>query len=388
LRTQRVFALSKNNLKRTTREPAALFMILMFPIILTLVFGFSFGSIGGSQTSSYKIGVVYEFPEGSSQTWSQRFIDGLEGTEILEVQVFATIDEAQEELVQGKIGGIIIIPSNFEEGCASFAAAPEDPSSWENATVQLYLDSGSMFATQAIPPIIQGVIESTIYAGHETAVQRPIQIGSPSLVEASKLTAFDYMAPGIFAFASLFLIMIVGESFVLDRESGLLRRIYTTPTTSGEFMASHVISNMLLAIIQVVLVFVMAFLVGYRPLGGALGLVMAFILLSVFSLSCVGFGLITASLARSPGAATGIAFIFVIPQMFLGTFVTAGISAGAQAIGKIVPSFYVTDALTSLFLRGAPVSSPTIILDLTALIASSVIVLLLGVLLFKKYGRA
>jgi hypothetical protein len=52
-----------------------------------------------------------------------------------------------------------------------------------------------------------------------------------------------------------------------------------------------------------------------------------------------------------------------------------------------VPSYYVTDALTSLFLRGAPISSPTILFDLTIISTVSVATLLVGILLFKKYGK-
>jgi len=62
-------------------------------------------------------------------------------------------------------------------------------------------------------------------------------------------------------------------------------------------------------------------------------------------------------------------------------------SPTAIAAGKFVPSYYVTDALTSLFLRGAPISSPTILLDLTVVSICSVIVLLLGIILFRKYGK-
>ena len=97
--------------------------------------------------------------------------------------------------------------------------------------------------------------------------------------------------------------------------------------------------------------------------------------------------MIAATLAKSSGAATGIAFLFIMPQMFLGTFVGAALSPGAQAAGKFVPSYYVTDALTSLFLRGALVSSPTILLDLSVVSISSMLALLSGILLFRKYGK-
>ncbi len=194
------------------------------------------------------------------------------------------------------------------------------------------------------------------------------------------------MAPGIFAFAAIFFTMTVAQSFTSDRETGLLKRISVTPTTPTEFMMGHTISHMLAALLQVGLVFGTAFLVGYRPLGGATSLVFAFAIVAVFSLTTVGFGLITATIAKSSSAATGIAFIFIMPQMFLGTFVSAGFSSTAQTIGQFVPSYYVTDALTTLFLRGAPVSSPAVLYDLGVLSVVSVIVLLLGIFLFKRYG--
>jgi len=46
-----------------------------------------------------------------------------------------------------------------------------------------------------------------------------------------------------------------------------------------------------------------------------------------------------------------------VTGLFLGTFVGASLSSGAQVAGKFVPSYYVTDALASLFLRGAPLAS-------------------------------
>ena len=84
----------------------------------------------------------------------------------------------------------------------------------------------------------------------------------------------------------------------------------------------------------------------------------------------------------------GIAFMFVLPQMFLGTFVSLAMSGIAQFIGRFVPSYYVTDALTSLLLRGAPITSPTILIDLLVVSTTSLLVLLAGIILFRKFGRA
>jgi ABC-type multidrug transport system permease subunit len=385
---QRVSALVKKDLKRLIREPSALFMIILFPIMLTLVFGLAFGGIGGNQTATYPIGLVNNNPPNQSLDWTQHFIGNLTSIEILKIRPYPDNATAQGDLIQGKISAIIIIPQDFSQSCDSFQSAPTDPNLWTNTTLQIYVDAGSMFATQAISPIIQQALAATITVQQKMSTSTSIQMSSPSLVQANKTTAFEFMMPGIFAFASIFLTMIVAQSFTLDRDSGMLRRINVTPTAATEFMSSQAISNMIEALIQAAVVFAMAFAVGYRPKGDMSTLALAFVLVLVFSLCNVGFGLITATLAKSPGAATGIAFLFIMPQMFLGTFVGASLSASAQSMSKFIPSYYVTDALTSLFLRGAPLGSPSVLLDLTVTIACSTAVLMIGVVLFKRYGKA
>jgi hypothetical protein len=107
----------------------------------------------------------------------------------------------------------------------------------------------------------------------------------------------------------------------------------------------------------------------------------------LFSLSNIGFGLITATISKSSGTATGLSFIFVLPQLFLGTFVGASLSSAAQVAGKFVPSYYVTDALTSLFLRRAAITSPAVLLDFSAVSISCAAILAVGILLYGKYYK-
>ena len=191
----------------------------------------------------------------------------------------------------------------------------------------------------------------------------------------------------MFTFASIFLIMMVGQSFAQDRENGMMKRIRISPTSPTEFMLGQVVSYMGIALIQAALVFTMTYVMGFRPAVGASAYAFAFVLVLVFSMSNVGFGLITATIAKSPGAATGLSFLFVLPQMFLGTFVGASLSGGAQIVGKFVPSYYVTDALTSLFLRGAGLTSTALLLDLAIVSTSCVAILTVGIVLYGKYYK-
>jgi ABC-2 type transport system permease protein len=381
---QRITALAKKELKKTIREPAVLFMIFLFPIIFVVAFGASFGGVGGSQTVTYHIGVV-NTDNAASVNASQIFLSALTDTKIVQLQIYADNQSAQNDLSQGNIQAVMLIPQDFSQSYTSYQQAPSNPSQWTYTTVSLYLDKGSLVATQAIPPIVQQTLSGITGQNQQTV--SPFQVQTASLVEVKTTSSLDFIAPGMFTFASIFLIMMVAQSFVQDRENGMMKRIRTTPTSPTEFMTSQVISYMAIALIQAALVFTMTYALGFHPNVGVTAYIFAFILVLVFSLSNIGFGLITATISKTSGAATGLSFLFVIPQLFLGTFVGASLSGGAQIAGKFVPSSYVTNALTSVFIRGASVASGTVLVDLLVVSVSCVVILVMGIVLYAKYYK-
>jgi ABC-2 type transport system permease protein len=384
MKFQRVLDLTKKEIKKTVSEPAVLFMIFLFPIVFVFAFGASFGGVGDSQTA-YSVGVV-NMDQAASVNASQILLTGLSDTKILTTQPYVDNQTAQTDLSQVTVQAVMVIPTDFSQSFASYQAAPNDPNTWANATVALYLDKGSLVATQAIPPIIQQVL-SALAGQSQQAQSSPFSLQTASLVEVTAPSAFDFMAPGMFTFASIFLIMMVAQSFTQDRESGMMKRIRITPTSPTEFMTSQVISYMLIALIQAVLVFVMVYFMGFKPDVGMPVYAFAFALVLLFALSNIGFGLITATIATSSGAATGLSFLFVLPQLFLGTFVGTSLSSTAQVAGKIIPSYYVTDALTSLFLRGAAITNTTILVDTAAVSVSCIAILAVGIVLYGKYYK-
>jgi ABC-2 type transport system permease protein len=382
VKLQRVIALTKKEMKKTIREPAVLFMIFLFPIVFVFAFGSAFS---GGEQPTYKIGVV-NTDQGNPVNASQTLLAAMASTNILNLQIYVDNSTAQNDLSQGSIQAVIIIPNDFSQSFSTYQNAPNDPTEWSNATIALYLDKGSLVATQAIPPIIQQILISIIGQSQETPTS-PFRLEIASLVDVKVPSALDFIAPGMFTFASIFLIMMVAQSFTQDRENGMMKRIRVTPTTPTEFMTSQVVSYMIIALIQAALVFTMMYVMGFRPAVGLVTYAFAFILVLLFSLSNVGFGLITATLAKTSGAATGLSFLFVLPQLFLGTFVGASLSSGAQIAGKFVPSYYVTDALTSLFLRGVSITSMTILLDTAIVSIFCVAILAVGIVLYGKYFK-
>ncbi|UCC18411.1 MAG: ABC transporter permease [Promethearchaeota archaeon] len=196
--------------------------------------------------------------------------------------------------------------------------------------------------------------------------------------------SFNAMAPGLFAYACIFIIMIVAQSFSDIREQGLLRRLNATPMTSGDFMGSQIISNMIIAILQVFIVFLLALPFGFSPNTDIGGILFAFLLMAIFSLSSVGLGLITATISKSSGVATGLSFIFILPQMFFGTFIP--ITNTTRPIGMALPSYHATTAI-SLIYNGASVLSSEVLFHFTFVLIVSIIIVILGIQIFKKFGN-
>lgn len=196
--------------------------------------------------------------------------------------------------------------------------------------------------------------------------------------------SFSAMAPGLFAYACIFIIMIVAQSFSDEREQGLLRRLSITPMKASDFMLSQILSNMIIAMLQVLIVFILAQLFDFRPQADILGILLAILLMVIFSLSSVGLGLITATIAKSAGVATGLSFLFILPQMFLGTFIP--VTSNTRMLAIFLPSYYVTDALTSIF-NGDSLLSKNIMIDFAFVSIVSIVIVIIGIQIFKKFGN-
>jgi len=170
--------------------------------------------------------------------------------------------------------------------------------------------------------------------------------------------SINSVVPGLIVYAVIFVIMTIAQSFSTERQEGLLKRLKTTPMTSGEFMGSQIITHMLISFLQVIIVFTLAFLLGFRPDSGIQGILLALPVTAIFSLSSVGLGLITATVSKTPEAATGISFVFIL--------------------------YYLLDALKTVF-EGDWMNT-NIFLDLGVISIVSISVVIIGILLFEKYG--
>lgn len=193
---------------------------------------------------------------------------------------------------------------------------------------------------------------------------------------------FEIMFPGFLAYACLLTIYDAAASITAEKELGIQRRINTTPLTSAEYILAQMISYTIKPLIQFILGFGIGYAVGFRPTIGFLSYLLVILYLVILTFCSVGFGLITASFSKTAGAAGGLAFIFIIPQQLFATFIPAAF-IGAENFAWIFPSYYVTAGTGSLFAGELLTNPGPIFVKLSILFAISVVVYVIGIILYE-----
>lgn len=212
----------------------------------------------------------------------------------------------------------------------------------------------------------------------------------------SDYTVFEHMLPGFIAYAGLLTIYDVAAGVASEFETGIQKRISTTPLRTSEYVLSQMISYTIKPIIQLILGLGIAVAVGYRPFiffwdtynvgQKLLANLLVIVFMVVFTFSSVGFGLITASFSKTGSAAGGLAFIFIVPQQLFGSFIPPYIF-GIEPIGWAMPSWYAAKGMGMIF-GGAAFSEWEIWVRLSVLLAFSILIYGLGIFLLERKKRS
>jgi hypothetical protein len=74
---QRILGYIKKEMIHILKDPAYLFLVVIFPIVLTAAFGLSFGSLNTNSNSSYVIAVINNDQMSTHPEWATNFMGNL-----------------------------------------------------------------------------------------------------------------------------------------------------------------------------------------------------------------------------------------------------------------------------------------------------------------------
>ena len=193
---------------------------------------------------------------------------------------------------------------------------------------------------------------------------------------------FEFLLPGLMGYSIIYMGMMVALGLVDYREAGILKRIQATPVSPMTYLGSQLIAYGVIAVVQAFIVLLVARLLGFEPQGGLLGLLLACPSLALLGITAVGLGLITATVAKSSGAAGGLAVIYILPMMMFGAWL-AVFNEATLTIARFMPNHYVTETLYVIFFTG-DLSNPVIWQDFLILAGISLVITGIGIVLFRR----
>lgn len=298
-----IITLAKINTRRFFRDRLSIFFGILFPLIFLFVFG---GIFGNSASANFHIALINQ----SESSSSKQFVDNLKKQKTFDIDTsHSSLDAAKKDMTTGQLDAAVVLPKNFGN---------TDPATHlPSGQAQLYYTQNNSQAGQTMSTVFEGVFKQI--NTDMTHAPTPFSVKSNTLTDKS-LTSFDYTFAGLLGFAILGM-GIFGPVNVFPelKKMGILRRFSTTPLRVWQYFSATAISQSIVGIVSLLIMFLAAILVFHLKVVGNVGLLAGFLVLSIIEI--LGIGLAIGGWAKNERQAAPLSNIVTFPLMFLsGTF--------------------------------------------------------------------
>ncbi|MGW0880694.1 ABC transporter permease [Streptomyces sp. NPDC002671] len=182
-----------------------------------------------------------------------------------------------------------------------------------------------------------------------------VLFSSVDVVDTGKGKAVDFLAPGILALAVMstaFTGQAIATGF--ERRYGVLKRLASSPLPRWALMTAKTASVLVTEVLQVILVTVIAFALGWSPHGGAAGVAAVVLLLILGTAAFSGLGLLMAGTLKAEATLAAANLVFLLLLVGGGVIVPLEKfgSAGQHVLG-LLPISALSDGLRDVLRHGA-----------------------------------
>ena len=271
--------------KEYTREPEALFWSFGFPILLAIGLGIAFRS---KPADVVHVAVVNNGPRGQPLATAIRRDSGL-AVELL------SPDSAGRALRTGRVA-LVVAPSG-DDG----VEYQYDDTRPDARTARLMVNDA----------VQRGAGRGDLLP---TAEQHVRERGSRYI---------DFVVPGLLGMTIMGGgIWGLGYSIVDQRRKNLLKRLVATPMSRAEYLASYVISRLIMLTVEVVVLLGASVALFDVPLRGSFAAIAAIIVVSALAFG--GLGLLIASRSKTIEGVSGLMNLSMLPMWVLsGVFLSS-----------------------------------------------------------------
>jgi ABC-2 type transport system permease protein len=372
-------AITATNIKRLLRDPSTIFFVFIFPMLLILVLGASFG--GGFTP---KVGLL---AEGQGE-YAQAFVEQITSDDDFTTVDYEGRDLLLEDVERGVVQMAVIVPADYDSKVVSgemaeieFLGTMDQSVVQYRSTIEAIVADENAVIRAARLLEVEGLAEfeeasatARILAGGSTGPEIEVETLGESLF-GEDLGQFDLGAPSNLLLF-VFLTSLAGSAALIQtRRLGVSRRMVSTPTSIGEILIGETGGRFAIAMIQGLFIMVgagVAFDVRWGNLIGASAL------LILIALVGAGGGMLMGALFDNDEQAGS-----------MGVFIGLGLAAlggcmvpleifpeTMQTIAHVTPHAWGLDGFAELVRRGGDITS--IVPELLVLAGFAVTLLALG----------
>ncbi|MEU4362581.1 ABC transporter permease [Promicromonospora sp. NPDC023987] len=192
----------------------------------------------------------------------------------------------------------------------------------------------------------------------------------------------QFLLPGILVQTILFVTIYTGYTLNTDISKGVFDRFRSLPIWRPSPVVGALLGDTVRYTIASVITITLGLLLGFRPDGGFLGVLLGVLLLLVFAFALSWTFIILGLLVRSPNAVMGVSMMVLMPLTFASNvFVDpATMPSGLRAFVDVNPVSHLVTAV-----RGLMAGNPDTAEIVWVLIASVVLTAVLGPIAMRIY---
>lgn len=337
-RWRRLAALMRKEMHQILRDPSTVIIAIILPLTLLFLFGYGVSF----DARRIEVGLVIEEP--TPETGS--FTAALMNSTLFSIRTSRVRHGLDDDLVAGRIDGIVILPADFSAHTAR----------GEHAPIQVIVDGSDPNKATLVRNYIQAawanwLAQEAIARGDRWNV--PISI-EPRVWFNPEISSHHYLVPGSIAI----ILMLIGAlltALVVAREweRGTMEALLATPVGIVDLLAGKLVPYFVLGMITMAAATATALFIFGVPFRGSFGVLV--LMSSVFLITALAQGLLISTLARNQLVAAQITLISAfLPSFFLSGFVfeIAGMPPALQLVSYAVPARYFVAGLQTIFLAG------------------------------------
>jgi ribosome-dependent ATPase len=324
------------------RDPIRLAFALAGTLFLMVIFGYGISTDVDSLT--------FAALDRDNSYESRAYLEELRGSPyFIEQPPLRDTADLQDRLKSGKVAATIEIPPGFGR----------DVRRMRPTEVGVWIDGAMPFRAETIRGYLQGLHQQYLTDPAIRGRSAAAASAPPAEVAVRYRYNQDFdsiyaMVPGMIAFLLAFIpAILMALAIVREKELGSITNLYVTPVTRLEFLIGKQLPYVAVALIDFVLLVLMALFLFDVPLKGSATLIG---LAAVpYVMATTGYGHVISAFTRTQIAALfGTAILTVLPaMMFSGLMVPVSSLGGIGAVlGRLFPMTYFLPVSVGSFTKG------------------------------------